>query len=150
MKLYFAGPLFTTPERTWNAEVVAALRAAGHEIFLPQENEPGKDAAGIFAGGRGRHRLGRWAHRDHGRPGPGLGHVLGGRLRIRDEEADRAGADRFPRPRRSGRHLQPDDGRSATVRLDLPAASTIDVIGAILEGLERVERGQAAERAATT
>ena len=49
MKLYFAGPLFTTPERTWNVEVVAALRAAGHEIFLPQEQEPGKDAAGIFA-----------------------------------------------------------------------------------------------------
>ena len=49
MKLYFAGPLFTTPERTWNSEVVAALRAAGHEIFLPQEQEPGKDAAGIFA-----------------------------------------------------------------------------------------------------
>jgi nucleoside 2-deoxyribosyltransferase len=49
MKLYFAGPLFTTPERTWNAEVTAALRATGHEVFLPQENEPGKDAAGIFA-----------------------------------------------------------------------------------------------------
>ena len=49
MKLYFAGPLFTTPERTWNVDVVAALRAAGHEIFLPQEQEPGKDAAGIFA-----------------------------------------------------------------------------------------------------
>ena len=49
MKLYFAGPLFTTPERTWNAEVVAGLRAAGHEIFVPQEQEPGKDAAGIFA-----------------------------------------------------------------------------------------------------
>src|SRR3954451_24101545 len=49
MKLYFAGPLFTTPERTWNVEVVAALRAAGHEIFLPQEQEPGNDAAGIFA-----------------------------------------------------------------------------------------------------
>ena len=49
MKLYFAGPLFTSPERTWNAEVTAALRAAGHEIFLPQEQEPGKDAAGIFA-----------------------------------------------------------------------------------------------------
>src|SRR6187397_579110 len=49
MKLYFAGPLFTTPERTWNAEVTAALRAAGHEVFLPQEQEPGGDAAGIFA-----------------------------------------------------------------------------------------------------
>ena len=49
MKVYLAGPLFTTPERTWNAEVTAALRAAGHEVFMPQENEPGKDAAGIFA-----------------------------------------------------------------------------------------------------
>lgn len=29
--------------------MTAALRAAGHEVFLPQENEPGKDAAGIFA-----------------------------------------------------------------------------------------------------
>lgn len=34
MKLHFAGPLFTTAERAWNAEVTAALRAAGHEIFL--------------------------------------------------------------------------------------------------------------------
>ena len=49
MKLYFAGPLFTTPERTWNAEVTAALRAAGHEVYLPQEQETGMDAAGIFA-----------------------------------------------------------------------------------------------------
>jgi nucleoside 2-deoxyribosyltransferase len=49
MKLYFAGPLFTAAERTWNAEVTAALRAAGHEVFLPQEQEPGMDGAGIFA-----------------------------------------------------------------------------------------------------
>jgi nucleoside 2-deoxyribosyltransferase len=49
LKLYFAGPLFTTPERNWNASVTDALRAAGHQVFLPQEKEPGKDAAGIFA-----------------------------------------------------------------------------------------------------
>ena len=49
VKVYFAGPLFTTPERTWNAEVASALRAAGHEVFLPQEKEPGKDGRGIFA-----------------------------------------------------------------------------------------------------
>jgi nucleoside 2-deoxyribosyltransferase len=49
MKLYFAGPLFSAAEREWNARVAAALRGAGHEIFLPQEQEPGKDAAGIFA-----------------------------------------------------------------------------------------------------
>jgi nucleoside 2-deoxyribosyltransferase len=48
MKLYFAGPLFTAAEHEWNATLAAALRAAGHEVFLPQEQEPGKDAAGIF------------------------------------------------------------------------------------------------------
>lgn len=49
MKLYFAGPLFSAAERAWNAELTAALRDSGHEVFLPQEQEPGKDAAGIFA-----------------------------------------------------------------------------------------------------
>jgi nucleoside 2-deoxyribosyltransferase len=49
MRIYFAGPLFSAAERDWNVAVVAALRAAGHEVFLPQEQEPGKDAAGIFA-----------------------------------------------------------------------------------------------------
>ncbi len=49
MKLYFAGPLFTAAEHDWNATLAAALRAGGHEVFLPQEQEPGKDAPGIFA-----------------------------------------------------------------------------------------------------
>ena len=49
MRIYFAGPLFTAAERDWNASLAAALREAGHEVFLPQEQEPGLDAAGIFA-----------------------------------------------------------------------------------------------------
>lgn len=49
MKLYFAGPLFSSAERAWNTELTGALRAAGHEVFLPQEQEPGKDAVGIFS-----------------------------------------------------------------------------------------------------
>jgi nucleoside 2-deoxyribosyltransferase len=49
MRIYFAGPLFTAAERDWNAALASALRGAGHEVFLPQENEPGRDAAGIFA-----------------------------------------------------------------------------------------------------
>ncbi len=49
MRIYFAGPLFTAAERDWNAALVAALRAAGHDVFLPQEQEPDRDAAGIFA-----------------------------------------------------------------------------------------------------
>ena len=48
MRIYFAGPLFSAAERDWNASLAAALRGAGHEVFLPQEQEPGKDAAGIF------------------------------------------------------------------------------------------------------
>jgi nucleoside 2-deoxyribosyltransferase len=39
MKIYFAGPLFTTAERDFNAEVVRILRELGHEVFLPQEQE---------------------------------------------------------------------------------------------------------------
>lgn len=49
MKLYFAGPLFSAAERDWNAALAGRLRAAGHEVFLPQEREPANDAAGIFA-----------------------------------------------------------------------------------------------------
>ncbi len=50
MKLYFAGPLFSAAERAWNAALAAALREAGHEVFLPQdeEQETGRDAAQIF------------------------------------------------------------------------------------------------------
>ena len=39
MRIYFAGPLFTSGERLFNAEVGARLRAAGPEVFLPQEQE---------------------------------------------------------------------------------------------------------------
>jgi len=35
MKLYLAGPLFTTPERTWNEALAARLEAAGHEVYVP-------------------------------------------------------------------------------------------------------------------
>jgi nucleoside 2-deoxyribosyltransferase len=49
MRIYFAGPLFSAAERDWNAQLAALLRGAGHEVFLPQEQEPGRDAAGIFA-----------------------------------------------------------------------------------------------------
>ena len=38
MKIHLAGPLFTTPEREFNAQLAARLRAAGHEVFVPQEN----------------------------------------------------------------------------------------------------------------
>jgi nucleoside 2-deoxyribosyltransferase len=46
MKLYFAGPLFTTAERDFNAALAAQLRRAGHEVFLPQEAEQRNATAG--------------------------------------------------------------------------------------------------------
>ncbi len=48
MRLYFAGPLFSSAERAWNAELARRLRAAGHEVFLPQDQEKGRGAAAIF------------------------------------------------------------------------------------------------------
>ena len=40
MKLYLAGPLFTTAERNFNSQLRDALIAAGHDVWLPQEKEP--------------------------------------------------------------------------------------------------------------
>ena len=50
MKIYYAGPLFSTAERDFNLAVVTILRERGHEVFLPQEIEQ-KDttAAAIFS-----------------------------------------------------------------------------------------------------
>jgi nucleoside 2-deoxyribosyltransferase len=49
MKLYLAGPLFTTPEQDWNAALAVRLEAAGHEVFLPQAHPaPEPTGAAIF------------------------------------------------------------------------------------------------------
>ncbi len=141
MKLYFAGPLFTTPERTWNAEVTAALRAAGHEVFLPQENEPGKDAAGIFAADVGGIDWadGLVAIMDGPDPDSGtcweVGYAFGVKkpiVLVRTDSRSMAGA--------AGEY-NPMLTQAATIRLDLPAASTTEVVGAVLEALQRIEAG---------
>ena len=36
MRLYVAGPLFTSAERDWNLRLADALSDAGHVVFLPQ------------------------------------------------------------------------------------------------------------------
>ena len=38
MKIYLAGPQFTTPEREFNAQLAVRLLALGHDVFLPQEH----------------------------------------------------------------------------------------------------------------
>jgi nucleoside 2-deoxyribosyltransferase len=51
MRLYLAGPLFTTAEREFNDRVAALLRQAGYEVFLPQEQEQrDMSARDIFLG----------------------------------------------------------------------------------------------------
>ena len=140
MKLYFAGPLFTTAERTWNAEVVAALRAAGHEVFLPQEKEPGLDATGIFAMDVGGIDWadGLVAIVDGADPDAGtcweVGYAYGSAkpiVLVRTDFRDLAGE--------AGRY-NPLVAESATVRLDLPAAPTTEVITAILQALSSVAK----------
>jgi nucleoside 2-deoxyribosyltransferase len=50
MRIYLAGPLFTTAERDFNARLADRLRRLRHEVFLPQEHEPrAASAAAIFA-----------------------------------------------------------------------------------------------------
>ena len=54
-RIYLAGPLFTSAERTWNEWLAGALRKRGFEIILPQAEASrhispgGIDFAGIFA-----------------------------------------------------------------------------------------------------
>jgi len=53
MKIYLAGPLFTSAERSWNARLAALLEELGHEVYLPQANEPRNlNAQAIFEADR--------------------------------------------------------------------------------------------------
>jgi nucleoside 2-deoxyribosyltransferase len=40
MKIYLAGPLFTSAERHWNVLLARAIEHHGIEVWLPQEHEP--------------------------------------------------------------------------------------------------------------
>ena len=141
MKLYLAGPIFATPERTWNAEVGAALRDAGHELFLPQEKEPGLDDAGIFAADKAGIDWsdGLVAIMDGPDPDAGtcweVGYAFGTKksiVLIRTDFRVLAGSVGGYNPMLS---------QAATIRLNLPAASTTEVVRAILEALGRIEAG---------
>jgi len=141
MKLYFAGPLFTTPERQWNAEVTAALRAAGHEVFLPQEQEPGKDGPGVFATDVGGIDWadGLVAIMDGPDPDSGTSWEVGYAFRkkpivlVRTDSRSMAG---------NVGEYNPMLTQAATIRVDAPAGSTTEVIGAVLDALARIEAGR--------
>lgn len=49
MRIYLAGPLFTTAECDFNLRLASGLRRCGHEVWLPQEHEQrDKTAKEIF------------------------------------------------------------------------------------------------------
>lgn len=139
MKVYFAGPLFTTSQRGWNAEVTDALRAAGPEVFLPQEKEPGQDAAGIFATDKAGIDWSETlvAIMDGLDPDAGtsweVGYTFGvGKpiVLVRTDFRVLSGV---------AGDYNPMLTEAATIRLDLASASTRDVVSAILGALTRIQ-----------
>jgi nucleoside 2-deoxyribosyltransferase len=138
VRIYFAGPLFSAAERAWNAELAAALRAAGHEVFLPQDQERGKPAAAIFATDVAGID---WADTlvaimDGPDPDAGTawecGYAYGRKpvLLVRTDFRAQTG---------SGAPYNPMLTESADVRLDLPRASMTEVTGAVLDALDSLE-----------
>lgn len=140
MKLYLAGPLFTAAERAWNSALAAGLRAAGHEVFLPQDQKHGKPASGIFATDVGGID---WADAlvaimDGPDPDSGTSWECGyafGRKPVVLVRTD------FRRAIDGGAPYNPMLTESATVRLDLPMAAMTEVVAAL-----RVALGSIAER----
>jgi nucleoside 2-deoxyribosyltransferase len=138
MKLYFAGPLFTTPERTWNADVVAGLRAAAHEVFLPQEKEVGLSAAGIFrADLAGIHAADALlAVVDGADPDSGtsweVGYAYASGTPIVLVRTDIRAGDGL------ASSVNAMVAESGTIGLNLPAASTAEVVKAVLAALSTI------------
>jgi len=141
MRIYFAGPLFSAAERDWNATLAAALRDAGHEVFLPQEQEPGKDAAGIFATDVGGID---WADAlvaimDGADPDSGtcweVGYTYGKKpiVLVRTDMRRNEGS--------GGSGYNPMLTESATIRIDAVAATIDRVAREVLDALARLEAG---------
>jgi len=137
VKLYFAGPLFSAAERDWNAALAGRLRAAGHEVFLPQDQEKDKGAAGIFATDVGGID---WADAlvaimDGPDPDSGTawecGYAYGKKPVVLVRTDFRAWGD-------PGMPYNPMLTASATLRLDLGFADMDTVEAAILDALRRL------------
>ena len=140
MKLYFAGPLFTAAERDWNEGLAAALRNEGHEVFLPQENERGLDAATIFSTDVGGID---WAEAvvaimDGPDPDAGtaweVGYAYGKKPIVLVRTDIRPGAG-------SSGPYNAMLTESATIRLNLPFAPMTSIVAEILDALRQCEEG---------
>jgi nucleoside 2-deoxyribosyltransferase len=115
-------------------------------VFLPQEKEPGLDAAGIFATDKAGidSADGLVAIMDGPDPDAGtsweVGYAFGTQksiVLIRTDFRALAGD--------AGRY-SPMLTQAATIRLDLPASPTSEVVSAILEALARIQAGSGAPR----
>ena len=140
MKLYFAGPLFSAAERDWNHQLATALRRGGHEVFLPQDQEPGKDAAAIFSTDVGGID---WADAlvaimDGPDPDAGtaweVGYAYGKKPIVLVRTDIRPGAG-------SSGPYNAMLTEAATIRLDLPYAPMTRIVAEVLDALRRVEEG---------
>jgi nucleoside 2-deoxyribosyltransferase len=138
MKLYFAGPLFSAAERAWNAEIVAELRAAGYEVFLPQEQEPGMDAAGIFASDVAGIDWAAALVAVMDGPDPDSGTAWECGYAYGKKPVILVRTDIRTRDDRSGPYNAMLTG-SATDRVDLPGAAKPDLIRAVLQALANVD-----------
>jgi nucleoside 2-deoxyribosyltransferase len=141
MRIYFAGPLFTSAERDWNTALAAELREAGHEVFLPQEQEPGKDAAGIFATDVGGID---WADclvaiMDGADPDSGTAWEVGYAFRKKPIVLVRTDMRRDAASGGSG--YNPMLTESATIRVDAVAASMDQVVREVTDALRRLQAG---------
>lgn len=138
MRIYFAGPLFTAAERAWNEELAAALRDSGHEVFLPQENETGMDAAAIFktdVGGIDEADA-LVAIMDGPDPDAGtaweVGYAYGKKPIVLVRTDIRTGGT-------SSGPYNAMLSEAATIRLDLPLAPLSHIVAEVLDALRRLE-----------
>jgi nucleoside 2-deoxyribosyltransferase len=139
VKLYFAGPLFSAAERDWNAALAGRLRAAGHEVFLPQESETGRNAAGIFSTDVGGidEADAVLAIMDGPDPDAGTAWECGYAYRKKPIVLVRTDFRAFRDP---GMPYNPMLSESATVRLDLGFADMDAIEAAVLEAVRNLSR----------
>ncbi|CAN5867853.1 nucleoside 2-deoxyribosyltransferase [soil metagenome] len=146
MRLYFAGPLFTQAERTWNAAIANQLVQGGHSVFLPQDEIQSLDALeaeAIFQldvqGVRSADAV--IAVLDGADPDSGtcfecgLAHALGKPI-VAVRTDFRAGGDDLPGQRLPSINLMLSQAAAAIVHLPAPSTTAEAVATALLKALE--------------
>jgi nucleoside 2-deoxyribosyltransferase len=141
MKIYLAGPLFTTAEREFNTRLAGLLRKRGHEICLPQEIEQRektaeaifrKDVAGID-----------WAdvvvaNMDGADPDSGTCWECGYAFQRKPVVVFRTDFRRAEEPGKGSYNLMLT--QSSTVQIELPYSSTETIAARIDEALKELVR----------